>query len=131
MYDSGSQKSYIRKEMISALGLAPLRQQHLSHALFGGERIKEKFHNVYKIELGSLDGSFNYDLITSLDNEAEILPFIEESHHILAEGKFNLRGWKYTGDDDPEQVTSVLGLIWNRKEDELKINLGWDRNIQT
>ncbi|GFR33590.1 integrase catalytic domain-containing protein [Trichonephila clavata] len=56
------------------------------------------------------------DLITSLNNEAEILTFIEESHHILAEGKFNFRGWKYTGDDDPEQVTSVLGLIWNRKE---------------
>ncbi|GFQ90845.1 uncharacterized protein TNCT_257251 [Trichonephila clavata] len=51
MYDLGSQKSYIRKEMVSALGLAPLRQQHLSHALFGGERIKEKFHNVYKNEL--------------------------------------------------------------------------------
>ncbi|GFT22978.1 uncharacterized protein NPIL_291901 [Nephila pilipes] len=27
--------------------------------------------------------------------------------------------------DDLEQVTSVLGLIWNRKEDELKINLDW------
>ncbi|GBN27321.1 hypothetical protein AVEN_190521-1 [Araneus ventricosus] len=65
------------------------------------------------------------DLITSLDNESEILPFIEESYHILTEGKFNLRGWKYTGDDDPEQVTSVLGLIWNRREDELKINLDW------
>ncbi|GFV41526.1 integrase catalytic domain-containing protein [Trichonephila clavipes] len=59
LYDSRSQKSYYRKEMVSALGLAPLRQQLLSHALFGGERIKEKFHNVYKIELGSLDGSFN------------------------------------------------------------------------
>ncbi|GFR29966.1 DUF1758 domain-containing protein [Trichonephila clavata] len=35
------------------------------------------------------------NLITSLDNEAEILPFIEESHHIMAEGKFNLRGWTY------------------------------------
>ncbi|GFQ96357.1 uncharacterized protein TNCT_402041 [Trichonephila clavata] len=34
MYDSGSQKSYIRKEMVSALGLAPFCQQHLSHALF-------------------------------------------------------------------------------------------------
>ncbi|GFT84228.1 integrase catalytic domain-containing protein [Trichonephila clavipes] len=66
-----------------------------------------------------------YDLNTSLDNEAEILPFIEKSHHILAEAKFNLRGWKYTGDDDPEQVTSVLGLIRNHKEDELKINLDW------
>ncbi|GBM35743.1 hypothetical protein AVEN_108945-1 [Araneus ventricosus] len=53
------------------------------------------------------------------------LTFIEESHHIFAEGKFNLRGWKYTGDDDPEQVTSVLGLIWNPREDELKINLDW------
>ncbi|GFX79702.1 integrase catalytic domain-containing protein [Trichonephila clavipes] len=59
MYDSGSPKSYIRKEMVSALVLAPLRQQHLSRALFGGERIKEEVHNVHKIELGSLDGSFN------------------------------------------------------------------------
>ncbi|GFT82740.1 integrase catalytic domain-containing protein [Nephila pilipes] len=65
------------------------------------------------------------DLITSLDNEAKILPLFKESPHNLAEGKFNLRGWKYTGDDDPEQVTSVLGLIWNRKEDEMKINLDW------
>ncbi|GFW67654.1 integrase catalytic domain-containing protein [Trichonephila clavipes] len=36
-----------------------------------------------------------------------------------------MRRWKYTGDDDPEQVTSVQGYIWNRKEDELKINLNW------
>ncbi|GFR19349.1 integrase catalytic domain-containing protein [Trichonephila clavata] len=54
MYDSGSQKSYIGKEM-SALGLTLLRLQDLSYALFGGEMIKEKFHNEYKIELGSLD----------------------------------------------------------------------------
>ncbi|GBM42392.1 hypothetical protein AVEN_130271-1 [Araneus ventricosus] len=66
-----------------------------------------------------------HDLIISLNNESEILPFIEECHHILAEGKFNLRGWKYTGDDDTELVTSVLGLIWNRREDKLKINLDW------
>ncbi|GBM89881.1 hypothetical protein AVEN_111829-1 [Araneus ventricosus] len=59
MYDSGSQKSYIRKEIASALGLAPLLQQLLSRALFGGERINEELHNVYKIELGSLDGNFN------------------------------------------------------------------------
>ncbi|GBN38796.1 hypothetical protein AVEN_75281-1 [Araneus ventricosus] len=59
MYDSGSQKSYIRKEIASVLGLAPLRQQLLSHALFGEERINEELHNVYKIELGSLDGNFN------------------------------------------------------------------------
>ncbi|GBM71535.1 hypothetical protein AVEN_41662-1 [Araneus ventricosus] len=49
MYDSGSQKSYIRKEIASVLGLAPLRQQLLSHSLFGGERINEELHNVYKL----------------------------------------------------------------------------------
>ncbi|GBM88325.1 hypothetical protein AVEN_198153-1 [Araneus ventricosus] len=43
----------------------------------------------------------------------------------MSEGKFYLRRWKHTGDDDPEQATSVLGLIWNRREDELKINLDW------
>ncbi|GBO03320.1 hypothetical protein AVEN_42487-1 [Araneus ventricosus] len=59
MYDSGSQKSYIRKEIASLLGLLSLRQQLLSHALFGRERINEELHNVYKIELGSLDGNFN------------------------------------------------------------------------
>ncbi|GFV50164.1 uncharacterized protein TNCV_87971 [Trichonephila clavipes] len=48
-----------KRNGICALGLTPLRQQDLSHALFGGERIKERIHNVYKIELGSLDGSFN------------------------------------------------------------------------
>ncbi|GBM13283.1 hypothetical protein AVEN_226271-1 [Araneus ventricosus] len=59
MYDSGSQKSYIRKEIASVLGLAPLQQQLLPHALFGWERINKELHNVYKIELGSLDGNFN------------------------------------------------------------------------
>ncbi|GBO24401.1 hypothetical protein AVEN_183001-1 [Araneus ventricosus] len=49
----------IRKEIASLLGLLSLRQQLLSHALFGRERINEELHNVYKIELGSLDGNFN------------------------------------------------------------------------
>ncbi|GBO03321.1 hypothetical protein AVEN_42488-1 [Araneus ventricosus] len=39
--------------------------------------------------------------------------------------KFNLRRWKCTGVDDPEQVTSVLGWIWNRRNAELKINMDW------
>ncbi|GBM15363.1 hypothetical protein AVEN_199626-1 [Araneus ventricosus] len=86
--------------------------------------LKNSTHNQRTIDI-RLRSFYGDDLITGRDNEAEILPFIEESHHILAEGKFNLRGWKCTGDDDSEQVTSVLGLIWNRREDELKINLDW------
>ncbi|GBO42975.1 hypothetical protein AVEN_98633-1 [Araneus ventricosus] len=34
-------------------------RQLLSYGLFGGERINEDIHNVYKIELCNLDGNFN------------------------------------------------------------------------
>ncbi|GFT98587.1 integrase catalytic domain-containing protein [Nephila pilipes] len=85
VFDSGSQKYYIRKEMVSALGLASLRLQHLSHPLFGGERINEKFHNVNKIELGTLDGSFNcnfdvddQDIICNDVPSVSYGPWIEE-----------------------------------------------------
>ncbi|GBN68725.1 hypothetical protein AVEN_67969-1 [Araneus ventricosus] len=79
MYDSGSQKSYIREEIASVLDLAPLRQQLLSHALFGGERINEELHNVYKIELGSLDGNFNCNFdVVDQDIICNDVPWIDE-----------------------------------------------------
>ncbi|XP_035210940.1 uncharacterized protein LOC118185223 [Stegodyphus dumicola] len=59
LYDTGSQKSYLRKNLISSLGLIPSRKQILSHALFGGERTPENVHNVYKIKLKSLHDNFN------------------------------------------------------------------------
>ena len=43
---------------MTGLRLVPLRQQLLSHALFGGERINEKFYKMHKTELESLDVSF-------------------------------------------------------------------------
>ncbi|GBN46179.1 hypothetical protein AVEN_237441-1 [Araneus ventricosus] len=77
MYDLGSQKSYIRKEIASVLGLAPLWQKLLFHALFGGERINKELHNVYKIELGSLDGNFNCNFdVVDQDIICNDVPFV-------------------------------------------------------
>ncbi|XP_035226052.1 uncharacterized protein LOC118198471 [Stegodyphus dumicola] len=58
LYDTGSQKSYLRKDLISTLGLIPSRQQILSHALFGGKRTPENVYSVYTIKLKSLDDNF-------------------------------------------------------------------------
>ncbi|XP_035226364.1 uncharacterized protein LOC118198720 [Stegodyphus dumicola] len=58
LYDTGSKKSYLRKDLIYSLGLIPSRQQILNHALFGGERTPENVHNVYKIKLKSIDDNF-------------------------------------------------------------------------
>ncbi|XP_035229308.1 uncharacterized protein LOC118201325 [Stegodyphus dumicola] len=63
-----------------------------------------------------LISSFYVDnLVTSLNDTCDILPFIETSQAILSEGKFNLRGWQYTNDNGPEPFTSVLGLLWDDK----------------
>ncbi|GFU25975.1 integrase catalytic domain-containing protein [Trichonephila clavipes] len=59
-------------------------------ALFGGERIKEKVHNVLKIELGSLDESFNcnfdivdQDIICNDVPSVSYGPWIEELRSMI------------------------------------------------
>jgi hypothetical protein len=57
--DSGSQRSYILKEIPKELNLPCLGEETLSHSLFGGGEMKEQEHKVYKVTLQSLDRKFN------------------------------------------------------------------------
>uniref|UniRef100_A0A0A9W2L7 Pro-Pol polyprotein n=1 Tax=Lygus hesperus TaxID=30085 RepID=A0A0A9W2L7_LYGHE len=54
----------------------------------------------------------------------DIQPFIDQAKSIFAIACFDLRGWTYTEPDLADHgETPVLGLIWDRKSDILKINL--------
>lgn len=58
--------------------------------------------------------------VTSLDTEEAVIKFKDESTKILATGKFNLRGWEWnTMPNIENKETSVLGMVWNLKEDTL------------
>ncbi|KAF2889908.1 hypothetical protein ILUMI_16265, partial [Ignelater luminosus] len=58
----------------------------------------------------------------------ELYQFKEESKILMTECGFNLLGWEYTYCEEPHQLTSVLGLIWDRKEDTIN-TLEWDTEV--
>ncbi|UYV84916.1 hypothetical protein LAZ67_X003999, partial [Cordylochernes scorpioides] len=62
LLDCGSQRSYISKRMVDALGLKRVQQVTLTHNLFGGGEIRQKKHNVYKVNLSSLNNEYMDDL---------------------------------------------------------------------
>ncbi|UYV84016.1 ALDH3A2 [Cordylochernes scorpioides] len=62
LLDCGSQRSYISKKMVDALGLKRVQQVTLTHNLFGGGEIRQKKHNVYKVNVSSLNNEYMDDL---------------------------------------------------------------------
>ncbi|UYV74052.1 hypothetical protein LAZ67_11001974, partial [Cordylochernes scorpioides] len=68
LLDCGSQRSYISKRMVDALGLKRVQQVTLTHNLFGGGEIRQKKHNVYKVNVSSLNNEYMDD-IKFLDQE--------------------------------------------------------------
>lgn len=64
--------------------------------------------------------------VTSMDSMDEYEIFKKVSVEIMAEGKFELRQWEHTMSFDPDEVsvpieTKVLGLIWEKVKDTLRI----------
>lgn len=57
--DSGSQRRYLIKRLISELGLVKKVEETQYHELFGGHVTKAHVHNRYSIIAESLDGKFN------------------------------------------------------------------------
>ncbi|UYV83138.1 hypothetical protein LAZ67_22002401 [Cordylochernes scorpioides] len=62
LLDCGSQRSYISKRMVDALGLKRVQQVTLTHNLFGGGEIRQKKHNVYKVNVSSINNEYMDDL---------------------------------------------------------------------
>ncbi|XP_035219686.1 uncharacterized protein LOC118192779, partial [Stegodyphus dumicola] len=63
--------------------------------------------------------------VSCVKNEEELNHFISVSTEVMAERKFELRGWEFNDiNADASADTNVLGLIWNKKSDTLRINTG-------
>ncbi|GBN96939.1 hypothetical protein AVEN_232744-1 [Araneus ventricosus] len=56
--DTGSQKSYILKNIAEEMKYPVGRQETIKHSLFGGVSTKECKHNCYRIKLKQLNGNF-------------------------------------------------------------------------
>ncbi|XP_055938027.1 uncharacterized protein LOC129968199 [Argiope bruennichi] len=60
--DSGSQKTYVLKNVVEKMGYIPLRKEILMHSLFGGIKSDKCEHNCYRIKLRNQDNSVTCNL---------------------------------------------------------------------
>lgn len=74
-------------------------------------------------EVEILSDSFYVDnCLVSVHSEVQAKDFIHMASNVMMERGFDLRGWEQTGDDH-DKPTNVLGLLWNKFNDTLTINL--------
>ncbi|GFU65569.1 hypothetical protein TNCV_634921 [Trichonephila clavipes] len=60
--------------------------------------------------------------LASVQTQSELDRFIDVAKEIMAERKFDLRGWEHSKTSDPiASPTNVLGMIWDRHCDTLSL----------
>lgn len=59
--------------------------------------------------------------VTSVNTHSEAVAFVVTARQIMAEGKFDLRGWEYTAQEETYKWTSILGLLWDKEQDTLRL----------
>ncbi|GBO14256.1 hypothetical protein AVEN_177158-1 [Araneus ventricosus] len=77
--DTGSQKSYILKNIAEEMKYPVGRQETRKHSLFGGVSTKECKHNCYRIKLKQLNGNFtcNFEVLDQAVICENVLPVSE------------------------------------------------------
>lgn len=88
------------------------------------KRAEQEFEDVSKL----LQKSFYVDnCVASVNSEQELEQFIKTSVQIMSGAKMELRGWesnyKTSLCDQSSLETPVLGLLWNKENDQLCCNL--------
>ncbi|OXU30158.1 hypothetical protein TSAR_012713 [Trichomalopsis sarcophagae] len=56
--DTGSQHSYVLRDVANQLNSTPIAQQDMIHLLFGGDKSEIETNNKYQVRVGNMDGSF-------------------------------------------------------------------------
>lgn len=62
LFDSGSQRSYIKEEVATKLGIPDAGEEELSHSLFGGVTVSYKQYKTYNFIIESLDSNFKLEM---------------------------------------------------------------------
>ncbi|XP_071577027.1 uncharacterized protein [Temnothorax nylanderi] len=89
-------------------------EYHLKKALHQAKTEKEK-----EIIRHLMKSFYVDNCVTSVDSKSEATEFEVVARRVMDEGKFDLRGWEYTGEED--KSTSILGLLWDKEQDTLRL----------
>ena len=48
---------------------------------------------------------------------------MRDAKTVMESGLFDLRGWEHTNDDSSQNISGVLGLLWDKQKDTLSLNV--------
>ena len=93
-------------------------EMKLGEATHGNKRYPEDI-------VRQLSNSFYVDnCLISVKTETELKQFIKVATEIMAERKFDIRGWEFTNPSESiESPTNILGMMWDRQNDTLSISI--------
>lgn len=91
LLDTGSQRSYIRKNIVKELNLDVIRTERVGHTLFGGIEKEVSAHRCIEFEISALDHSFKIN-VKALEQErlCGILPKVKDEELIRKLHKLNI-----------------------------------------
>lgn len=69
-----------------------------------------------------LDSFYVDNCVASVNSMTHLCDFIADSKTVIAAGGFDLRGWEYSADQTGSDQASVLGILWNKREDTFSLN---------
>lgn len=96
-------------------------EYHLTRMLQNSDLASQPFSKETVLQL--LNSFYVDNCVSSVSDEKALRKFIEESSILMAQGKFDLRGWEYTNQEDNQEATThVLGLKWNKQDDTLSLS---------
>lgn len=100
--------------------LGAVINHHLKQ-LLSDKRIEFVFMNAEK-NLHKLMESFYVDnCVASLSTMTEIEQFMYDAKLAMSKGAFELRGWEYSGSKSETVDVPVLGLVWDKNDDTLRL----------
>lgn len=107
LFDSGSQNSYIKQDIVKKLGMKPVSKEILGHCLFGGLKTEKSMYNVFEFNIGSLDSSFNLKMKALEQNKISgAIPKINNVHVVN-----KLKSLNITVHDQGSEPTDVALLF--------------------
>lgn len=77
LFDSGAQRTYIKKEIVEKLKMSTCKEEILSHCLFGKIETKSDKYQVHQFQINSMDNTFKLEVeALSQDHICGIIPVV-------------------------------------------------------
>ncbi|GFS82669.1 integrase catalytic domain-containing protein [Nephila pilipes] len=107
----GKMRKSLKRRLVFGLSYSPFLLGAVINNLL--ENCPQEYRAVAEI----LKKCFCVDIcVTSVDTEEELSEFVQIATDLMKLGSFELRGWENTSKDADSVPSSVLGLLWDRKD---------------